>query len=291
MHILIKFLIFIFFPLVLFASFELEEVYYIEGRDIDLSVITQDKKNGFIIGTIDEGRTQKMIKSKDIVELLGKYGYKDFKSKSAYVTFIQKSHLDLSSIKENLVEHFKQNYKNITIQELTIVPRGYLKNLPKEFEVGIEKDAYLSKNGTIFIETPQKRKYFFDYDIKAYVDVYITADNIKKGTNISFQNSTKKTVLLDKLKDVPIQNIDETLFETSKQLPKESIITMRDVVPLKIVKRGSIISITYDNDGMAITFNAKALQDAKLNDIIKVQNDNKKIIKVRVIGENMAVVE
>lgn len=282
---------FIFFPLVLFASFELEEVYYIEGRDIDLSVITQDKKNGFIIGAIDDGRTQKMIKSKEIVELLGKYGYKDFKSKSSYVTFIQKSHLDLSSIKENLVEHFKQNYKNITIQELIIVPRGYLKNLPKEFEVGIEKDAYLSKNGTIFIETPQKRRYFFDYDIKAYIDVYITADNIKKGTNISFQNSAKKTVLLDKLKDVPVQNIDETLFETNKQLPKESIITMRDVVPLKIVKRGSIISVTYDNDGMAITFNAKALQDAKLNDIIKVQNDNKKIIKVRVIGENMAVVE
>lgn len=282
---------FIFFPLVLFASFELEEVYYIEGRDIDLSVITQDKKNGFIIGAIDDGRTQKMIKSKDIIELLGKYGYKDFKSKSSYVTFIQKSHLDLSSIKENLVEHFKQNYKNITIQELIIVPRGYLKNLPKEFEVGIEKDAYLSKNGTIFIETPQKRRYFFDYDIKAYIDVYITADNIKKGTNISFQNSAKKTVLLDKLKDVPVQNIDETLFETNKQLPKESIITMRDVVPLKIVKRGSIISVTYDNDGMAITFNAKALQDAKLNDIIKVQNDNKKIIKVRVIGESMAVVE
>lgn len=282
---------FIFFPFVLFASFELEEVYYIEGRNIDLSVITQDKKNSFIIGSIDDGRTQKMIKSKDIVELLDKYGYKGFTSKSSHVTFIQKSHLDLLSIKENLAEHFKQNYKNINIQELIIVPRGYLKSLPKEFEVGIEKDAYLSKNGTIFIETPQKRKYFFNYDIKAYIDVYITTDKIKKGTNISIQNSTKKTILLDRLKDAPIQDIEETLLEANKQLPKESVITMRDITQLKVVKRGSTISVTYDSDGMAIAFNAKALQDAKLNDIIKVQNDNKKIIKVRVIGENMAVVE
>ncbi|HEY9204128.1 MAG TPA: flagella basal body P-ring formation protein FlgA, partial [Sulfurimonas sp.] len=36
---------------------------------------------------------------------------------------------------------------------------------------------------------------------------------------------------------------------------------------------------------------AKALQDAKVNDIIKVQNSNGKILKVRVTGNNRAELE
>lgn len=288
---MIKFLLLLFLPLILFASFELEELYYIEGKDIDLSIITKDKKNSFIIASIDEGRTQKMIKAKDIIDLLSKYGYKDFTSKSNYITFIQKSHLDISVIKEALIEHFKQNYEHINIEELTVVPRGYLKEMPKDFEVGIDKESYLSKNGTIFIETPQKKKYFFDYDIKAYIVIYLSKDKIKKGANISISNTVKKTILLQRLKDTPILDINDIELEANRQIAKESILTLRDVSPLKVVKRGAMISVTYDKESMAITFSAKALQDGKVNDIIKVQNNNKKIIKVRVIGENMAVAE
>lgn len=35
-----------------------------------------------------------------------------------------------------------------------------------------------------------------------------------------------------------------------------------------------MINVTMSQDGMDITFSAKALQDAKVDDIIKVQNSN-----------------
>jgi flagella basal body P-ring formation protein FlgA len=46
--------------------------------------------------------------------------------------------------------------------------------------------------------------------------------------------------------------------------------------------------VSLYGDNMAITFSAKALQDGKVNDIIKVQKSDGKRLKVKVIGKNRA---
>lgn len=161
--------------------------------------------------------------------------------------------------------------------------------LPKEYEFETDKNTYLLRNSTINIKTPQNRKYFFDYNTEAYIDVYISKTAIKKGTPITLSTFTKKRILLERLKDMPIIDIETTAYEANKQLSSQSILTTRDVVRLKLVKRGSTISVSYNEDDMNISFSAKALQDGRANDIIRAQNSNNKIIRVKVIGENMAV--
>ncbi|MDD3856084.1 flagella basal body P-ring formation protein FlgA, partial [Sulfurimonas sp.] len=60
---------------------------------------------------------------------------------------------------------------------------------------------------------------------------------------------------------------------------------------LDVVKRNAMINVSMSKEGMNIIFSAKALQDAKVDDIIKVQNNNGKILKARVTGSNAAELE
>lgn len=289
---LIRFFIFAFFSTFLFAEAQLlDATYYVENRKIDSSIVLKDGNNFFTIALIDENKSQKRVKTKELLTLLAKNGYKNFTSKSAYTTFILKSPIDTSFIEDKLIEYFKKEYVSIEIDSIFVTPRSYMSSLPKEYSVDIDEQSYLSKEGTISIKTPQNKKFFFDYEIKANLLVYESKDIIQKGTKVSFANCVKKSILIDKFRDKPLDDIEKKAYQASRQIQKGSVLTQRDVEALKIVRRNAALSVTYYKDGMGIVFSAKALQDAKLNDIIKVQNSNKKILKVRVTGENMAELE
>ena len=275
----------------LYAQTELKSVYYVQDREVNSSFITNNQNNSFNLVTIPQNRHKEKIKSKDLIKLLNKHGYKNYELKNSYVSFILKSPIDTSVIRENLAQYYKKKYKYIDIKSIFVEPRSYMSDLPQEYSVKIRERDYLSRSGTISIKTPQNKKFFFDYDLKAYIIVYESKESIKKDTLLSPLNYTKKSILLDKLRAKPVQDMERTSLQTKRHIPKNKILTLRDVESVDIVKRDSLINVKLLKDGMSIIFSAKALQDAKLNDIIKVQNSNKKILKVRVIGKNLAEVE
>ncbi len=284
----IKIIFSLFLPFTLLAL-ELKDSYEVESRVINSSIFGLEKE--FFITNIDEGRVLTRLSAKEIKDIFKNHGYSDIKPSSPYITFSLKSELDTTPIKDELKNYFLQKYKHIVIKDIKITPRGYMKNLPDEYTFGTDKNTYLLKNSTVHIVTPQSKKYFFDYEIEALLDVYVSNSNIKKGTSISSTTFSKKTIVLDRLRDMPIFNIDIEPLETNKPFKKGEILTIRDATRAKLIKKGSIINVSYKSDDMSITFNAKALQDGRVNDTIRVQNQNKKTISVVVIGENLAVIK
>ncbi|MDT8339501.1 MAG: flagellar basal body P-ring formation chaperone FlgA [Sulfurimonas sp.] len=288
---LFKLFIFFFISFNLHANIELEGVYYVESREVNSSVVTQDEKGSFHILSIAESDYLAKIKSKDLVELLHKNGYKNYEHKSSYVNFVLKSPIDTSLIKKRVREYYEKKYDAIEIEDVVVEPRAYMQTLPDEYVVEIRERDYLFKNGTISIKTPQNMKYFFNYYIKAYVSVYESREIIKKDTKITPLHYMQKKVLLERFRAKPLQNIDNTQLQAKRHIPKGRVITHSDVELFDVVRRDAMINVTMFKEGMVITFSAKALQDAKVNDIIKVQNSNGKILKVRVTGNNRAELE
>ncbi|OHE08626.1 MAG: flagella basal body P-ring formation protein FlgA, partial [Sulfurimonas sp. RIFOXYB2_FULL_37_5] len=134
-------------------------------------------------------------------------------------------------------------------------------------------------------------KIFFDYSVRANVIVYVSKESIKKESEISSLNYIKKSIILDRFRAKPIQNIDKTTLQAKRHIPKDTILTLNDIESLDVVKRNAMINVSMSKEGMNIIFSAKALQDAKVDDIIKVQNNNGKILKARVTGSNAAELE
>lgn len=285
---LIKYILLLLVTMQLYALNILERTYYVESHTVKLSSFVSNIKDDFNLFEIPKNKYTKKIKSKELLKLLSNNGYSNFIAKHKYIKFIVKSPIDTTRIKSAIAQYYEENYANIKINNIIVEPRGYITSLPQEYIVKIKAKNYLQRSGTLSIKTSKNKKIFFDYDIKATITLHVSRKKIKKDEELSVINIRQKSVLLDKFRAKPIQNIVYGSYQAKHHISIDKVITSRDVLPLHIVRRNSNIQINlYDND-MIISFSAKALQNGKVNDIIKVQKTNGKILKVRVTGRNTA---
>lgn len=278
----------LFFYLTLYSNSTLDETYYVNTKNINLSHIIPHVKNDSKLFSIENTRHTKRVKTKDLLDMLKQLGYAEYNSKSSYTNFVLKSPIDTSKIELKIKEYYQKKYENINITNIFIEPRGYLVSLPENYIVNIRSRNYLSKSGVIYIKTSDNKKIFFNYDVTATVLVYISKKKIKKDVELSVLNVSKKSIILDKFVDKPIQNVTKGLYQSKRHLSKNKILTIRDVETFQIVKRDSLINVSLKSNHMTISFSAKALQDGKENDIIRVQKNNGTRVKVRITGKNRA---
>jgi len=136
------------------------------------------------------------------------------------------------------------------------------------------------------VKTDDHKKIFFDYDVEAQIDVIVTKKKIKRGEELSLFNATRKSIILERLRAMPLQDLQKISYESKQHLNNGHIVTMRDVKQLGIVKRNTVVSVGLRENNVVISFSAKALQDGKLGDTIMIQKNNLQRLKVVVIGKN-----
>ena len=171
------------------------------------------------------------------------------------------------------------------------MPRSYIESFEDEYTPNLQVKNSLLNHGTLYIKTNQQKKIFFDYTIDAKIDVYIAKNNIKKDTELSPLNCIKKSIILDKLKAMPLEHLPDHALQSKTNIRSGSILTTKDIRKLYLIKRGSYVNTTLNERGMVISFSAKAENNGKLGAIITVQTDDGKKLKVRVTGKNMAEVQ
>ncbi|MCD6433601.1 MAG: flagellar basal body P-ring formation protein FlgA, partial [Sulfurimonas sp.] len=253
---------------------------------INISHIVSHAKKDINLFSFSDKKNSKRVKSKELIKLLQSHGYNSVTSKNRYVKFHKKSPIDLLVIKNEIEKLYRSKYINIEIKNISVRPRAYIKSLPEHYQVNMRSRNHLSNSGTLYIKTPQRKKIFFDYHIDAVVTIFIARKNIKKDVELSSVNTRKETISLDKFRAMPLQDIQRGTVQTKHHIKKDSVITLRDMEALSIVKRDSRVSVSLTSNSISISFVAKALQDGKLNDIITIQKSNKKRLKARVVGKN-----
>ncbi len=285
-----KKLLFLFFVFAsLQASEYLKEKYFTPTNDINLSLITNDTKNDKVIYHIERDRYLKRVRSKDLLRLLQQNGYRRFKAKRSYVTFIKLSSVDLSPIRQKLTDYFKKNYKLIDIHSLKIIPKMHIEKLPKEFTFKVRSNALLNSHGTVSIITPKKKQIFFEYFLDATLPVYKAKKKIARGEALSLRNLSKERIRFERFRALPVQDIQG--LQAKHHITKGKLITERDVERVDLVRRGEFVSVVLKESSLEIDMSAKALQAGTLNDIILIQNRRGKRLRARVIGKNLVEIE
>ncbi|OIP56295.1 MAG: flagella basal body P-ring formation protein FlgA [Helicobacteraceae bacterium CG2_30_36_10] len=287
----LKTLFLLLFSLVLHANEVLKSDYYLSSDDINLSVIFPHAKQDIKLFSLERSRYTKKIKSRELIKLLEHHGYPSCTAQNRYINFIKKSPIDVTKIEEKIRKLYTQKYTAITIKTITVMPRGYIESLTDTYIVKIQRDNHLSRSGTLYVKTTDNKKIFFDYQVEAEVSVYIARKKIKRENELSLVNCKKKSIILDKFDAMPIQKLQQSMFQSKHQIREGTVITARDIEQLSIVKRDSIVSVILDEKNIAISFGAKALQDGKLDDTITIQKNNKQRLKAKVIGKNRVEIQ
>ncbi len=288
---LAKILFVLLITLRLCAEETLQEVYFTDSYDINISSIVKDVQNDTLLFSMEPGKYTKRLKSEKVLKLLKKHGFDSYTAKSRYIKFEKKSPIELSKIKQSIVKYYTQKYKTLVIKKINIMPRSYIESLPDDYVVHIPRNRHLSNKATLYIKTLNNRKIFFDYEILADLTIYMTKTKIKRDVEFSPMNTVKKRVLLEKFRAMPIEDLADRQLQSKVNMRKNRIITVRDAEGLSLIKRNNIVSVSLNNKNIYITFTAKALQDGKLNDIITVQKSDGKRIRVRVTAHNKAEVK
>ena len=76
-----------------------------------------------------------------------------------------------------------------------------------------------------------------------------------------------------------------------RPLREGAAVSLRDVAAAQVIKSGDLISITYDDGGISLTLQGKAMAAAAAGDVFAVQNTlSKKIIQAVATGPGSAAV-
>ena len=286
----LKILLLLLLSVSLFSDVYLESNYYVDDKKIMLSSIVKNTKEDVQLFSIDKSRYSKRVKSKDIIKILQSHGIKDYKSKNSYIQFTKRSPINSEEIKNEIERVYKEKYTHINIKTVSVEPRSYITALPKGYETILKSKSHLSNTGTLYIKSNDKKKIFFNYKIDAEIVVYEARKDIKRNIELSNINSKKKSIILDKFRAMPLQNILKGTVQSTHNIKSGTILTRRDVQGLYLVKRGSNVNVTLNSSNLAISFSAEALQNGRFADIITVMKRNGKKVKVRVTGKRRAEV-
>ena len=284
----IKAFLLLLFSISLLANNQLQSNYFIINDSILISDIIKNSKNDTLLYTINSKRHSKRVKAKELIKLLNKYGYKDITSKHSYIQFTKKSPINMSRIALSLQNRYKQEYKNIDIKEITITPRSYMQELPKEYTVVIGNKAHFHKDGHLYIKTLNNKKIFFNYRIKAIITVLKTKIALKREEELSRINVKKDSIMLDNFRAMPLQELQKSTYQAKHKIKKGTILTTRDVIALFIIKRNANVNVLIQDSNMAVSFIAKATQHGRFGQTITVVNKQGKRLKVIVTGRNSA---
>ncbi len=272
----------------LFADISLQHSYFIKNSAIYLSDIVNNPKEDTLLFKIPSSRHSKRIRAKELIERLQNLGYKDIQSKHNYIQFSIKSPINTKKIKQYVKEAFLDSYKDINIKSIHITPRAYLEKLPQNYTIELQKKFYLHKEGILSLKTAKNRKIFFNYTIDAKLPILVAKKKMKKGDEISWVNTEKKSIILEKFRAKPLQMMQKATYEAKHQIKKGSILTQRDVTGLYLIRRGAHINVVVKDAGIDISFGATANQNGRVGQSISVTNAHGKKLRVIVVGKNRA---
>ena len=286
-------LLLLFISSILYAQNIFKNTYYINNDYVMLSdIVNISPKNDKKLFQLEQNRHTLRVKTKELSRLLKKEGYDGYTSRHrGYIQFTKRSPINRDRLKAALKRLYLKNYKYIIISSIQIEPNRYIQKLPSRYTIAFEKRSFLSRKGTLYIKTPHNKKIFFHYLINADVTIYKTKKSLKKGTLLNSRNCQKKSIILDKFRAMPIQDIDMHHYQSKHYLRRDEVITKRDVTGVDLVRRGSMVNVFMREGNIEISSSAKALQNAKLGDTIKLLNKEGKKIEVIITGKNRAEVK
>ena len=238
-----------------------------------------------VIFTIAAQRHHYKIKTTELEKLCQKQGIALEHAKHRFVSFDQISPIDLSDIKEQIEQFYRLHYNGIQIQTLQVRPRVFTPKLPKKYTLHIPAKSYRHDHGTVYISA-DKQRIFFDYSLKATLNVKVFRHAKSRGSEISALDFENKTVNVTRLRREPLLEFKALQYRLKKKRSKGMILSVDDVEPVPLVRRHQSVQVELRSGGVLIEFSAIAGKDGGLFDIIPIQKADGKRLRAKVIGKN-----
>lgn len=286
-----KYIFLVFITISDLFALTLQTNYETQGRDIHASEIYKDVPKDFILFSYDDNEYIYHSNQTEIAQIFKKHGLSLKFDGARYITFQQKSTIDIQPIVKLLTQEFTSKYPNINIKSLKVFPRAYLTSLPKEYSLKLQKQNLYQNHSTFAIVTPDHKMYFFDYTLDATLDVVVSTKKIQRHEKLGLANTKLKNVQFLNFKGMPLYDATNHQYQSKFSLKSDYILTQNDVEPLSVVHRNDIVNAFIEDGRVSISFEAVAQQDGKVGDTITIRKQDGKELRAKVVDMNRVEIE
>jgi len=267
-------------------GYELAENYSYRNTVIHSTDLFPEISQKFEILKIPSDKEQYRVDAKVIAKTFELNGITLDISKIRYVNFTKHSPVDFTPLKIQLETMLHEYYPSIRIEEITIIPRGYLSSLPKEVRGVFDDRFYQHASGTFYILDGQGLRRYLDYSVRATVSVLHTTQKISRRERLSGFNTLLKPIPFVSFKDKPLTALPDSPSRFRSNLKPGQPLTLRNIETVPLVLKNEKVIVEVRNESVVVEFGATATQEGLLYDIITIQKSDGKRAKAKVIGEN-----
>jgi flagella basal body P-ring formation protein FlgA len=268
------------------SAYELAENYTYKSPTIYSDDLFPELTKKFEILKIPEDKTQYRINAQIIVKTFELNGIEINATKVRYVNFTQQSFVDLNPIKHQLEILLRGQYPSIRIDEITIIPRGYLSSLSQKSRGVFDENVFNNAKGTFYIVDEHGVRRYLDYSVRATINVLHSNQKITRRDRLSGFNTQIKQIPFGSFRDTPLTTLPDQPSRFRSNLRAGELLTLRNIQTIPLVLKNSKVIVEIHNDTVIVEFGATATQEGSLYDIITIQKSDGKRVKAKVIGEN-----
>ncbi len=267
-------------------AYELAETYFYENTTVYSTDLFKDSPKKFELLQIPEDKTLYRVDSNIIVKSFELNGITITSENVRFVNFTKKSPIDFTPLKTQLESLLRHHYPTITINEITITPRGYLPPMNKALKGVFEDRLYLHSAGTFYVIDDSGLRRYLDYSVRATINILHTSQKISRRESLSGFNTLLKPTPFTRFKDKPLIALPDHPSRFRSNLKASQLLTSRNIEPIPLVLKNEKVIVEVRSDGVIVEFGATATQEGSLYDIITIQKSDGKRVKSKVIGEN-----
>jgi flagellar basal body P-ring formation protein FlgA len=181
--------------------------------------------------------------------------------------------------------------------DVVLDQRGLELNLPTDAKPDFTlHDFHVDKGSMRFtaqllaaIDTPAFQQVAVTGRATAVVDVPVLNKPLAAGTVIGAADLDWIKLPLDRANDYLRTAESVVGRELKRQMSEQAALKLQDVLPPRIVLRGSLVTMQVVMPGMTLTAQGHALQDGALGDIIRITNtQSNRVVEAKVMGSGAA---
>ena len=195
-------------------------------------------------------------------------------------------------------KELKARYKHINIKNISIKP---INSFPKDFSdfsfkgIKVSKQTFKKDRGNFIVlyqnTNGKKLRIFFNYKVDAKILLFKAKNNITNGKILSLFDIEQKWVDFKKIPPNFIKEFKDGDFVSKNYIKKGRVITSYMLKKRTLVRKNEIVRAVINEGGVEVDFFAKALNDANLNETVKLRGNNGKIYRAKVVREGVAQIQ
>ncbi len=195
---------------------------------------------------------------------------------------------DLSELNFELVKLYSSEYPGIIIKNITIEPATNISLAsPKLLRIDLTRNSLKQSSGifsAIYLDSKVEKRLYFRYRMMADVEVAKASRDISRDKKIDkedvefvlipFERMFRKSISKDEMQDV----------SATRFIKAASIIAQSDFVKTPVVLRNSSVIASVDDSDLELEFEAVAVEDGSVGQMVTIKNKNGKTFRAVVVG-------